>query len=117
MVPRKSAGDQAHRLAICGAGEIPQPDHPSACPALEQEAKRIGEQFLALEKFVNLNYLGFHKIVKKHDKQLPHAPCRQFYLSHLHQQPWIQARLTLSAFQPAFLCASMPLQDSLDLHP
>lgn len=21
---------------------------------------------------------------------LPHAPCRQFYISHLHQQPWVQ---------------------------
>ena len=107
-----------------------------------QEAKDIGDEFLALEKFVNLNYLvrvlrlstsipsrlacctcvskavacstwlvhavicrsssplhreryavhaqGFHKILKKHDKVLPHAPCQQFYLSHLHQQSWVQ---------------------------
>ena len=33
---------------------------------------------------------GFHKILKKHDKMLPHAPCRQFYIAHLHQQPWVQ---------------------------
>ncbi len=33
---------------------------------------------------------GFHKILKKHDKCLPHAPCRQFYVAHLHQQPWVQ---------------------------
>jgi SPX domain protein involved in polyphosphate accumulation len=33
---------------------------------------------------------GFHKILKKHDKALPHAPCRQFYVTHLHQQPWVQ---------------------------
>ena len=33
---------------------------------------------------------GFHKILKKHDKLLPHAPCRQFYITHLHQQPWVQ---------------------------
>lgn len=33
---------------------------------------------------------GFHKILKKHDKLLPHAPCRQFYVAHLHQQPWVQ---------------------------
>ena len=33
---------------------------------------------------------GFHKILKKHDKQLPHAPCMQFYVSNLHQQPWVQ---------------------------
>eukprot|EP00197_Chlamydomonas_leiostraca_P000109 CAMPEP_0202888524 /NCGR_PEP_ID=MMETSP1391-20130828/43232_1 /ASSEMBLY_ACC=CAM_ASM_000867 /TAXON_ID=1034604 /ORGANISM="Chlamydomonas leiostraca, Strain SAG 11-49" /LENGTH=704 /DNA_ID=CAMNT_0049571829 /DNA_START=1666 /DNA_END=3777 /DNA_ORIENTATION=+ len=57
---------------------------------LLQEAKRIGDDFLALEKYVNLNYMGFHKILKKHDKCLPHAPCRQFYIAHLHQQPWVQ---------------------------
>ena len=33
---------------------------------------------------------GFHKILKKHDKCMPHAPCRQFYVAHLHQQPWVQ---------------------------
>lgn len=33
---------------------------------------------------------GFHKILKKHDKMLPHSPCRQFYISHLHNQPWVQ---------------------------
>jgi SPX domain protein involved in polyphosphate accumulation len=31
-----------------------------------------------------------HKILKKHDKLLPHSPCRQFYIAHLHQQPWVQ---------------------------
>ena len=35
---------------------------------------------------------GFHKILKKHDKMLPHTPCRQFYISHLHNQPWVQVR-------------------------
>lgn len=39
---------------------------------------------------MNLNYMGFHKILKKHDKMLPHSPCRQFYISHLHNQPWVQ---------------------------
>eukprot|EP00887_Chlorella_sp_A99_P007158 scaffold2.g7158.t1 len=53
-----------------------------------QEAKNIGDEFLQLEKYVNLNYMGFHKILKKHDKMLPHSPCRQFYISHLHNQPW-----------------------------
>lgn len=55
-----------------------------------QEAQKLGDDFLALEKYVNLNYMGFHKILKKHDKALPHAPCRQFYVAHLHQQPWVQ---------------------------
>lgn len=58
--------------------------------ALLREAKEIGDEFLALEKYVNLNYMGFHKILKKHDKMLPHTPCRQFYISHLHNQPWVQ---------------------------
>ena len=57
---------------------------------LLKEAHRIGDDFLALEKFVNLNYMGFHKILKKHDKMIPQAPCRQFYIAHLHQQPWVQ---------------------------
>jgi len=57
---------------------------------LMEEARLVGDEFLALEKYVNLNYLGFHKIVKKHDKMLPHAPCQQFYVAHLHHQPWVQ---------------------------
>mmetsp|Transcript_27459 Transcript_27459/g.50674 ORF Transcript_27459/g.50674 Transcript_27459/m.50674 type:complete len:739 (-) Transcript_27459:23-2239(-) len=57
---------------------------------LLKEAQRVGDDFLALEKYVNVNYLGFHKILKKHDKCLPHSPCRQFYVAHLHQQPWVQ---------------------------
>ncbi|KAF8057149.1 VTC4 [Scenedesmus sp. PABB004] len=57
---------------------------------LMEEAKVIGEDYLALEKYANLNYMGVHKILKKHDKLLPHAPCRQFYIAHLHQQPWVQ---------------------------
>ncbi|GBG00375.1 vacuolar transporter chaperone [Raphidocelis subcapitata] len=58
--------------------------------ALMEEAKQVGEDYLALEKYVNLNYMGVHKILKKHDKMLPHSPCRQFYIAHLHQQPWVQ---------------------------
>ena len=44
---------------------------------------------MQLEKYVNLNYMGFHKILKKHDKNLPQTPCRQFYISHLHSMPWV----------------------------
>ena len=28
--------------------------------------------------------------MQKHDKNLPASPCRQFYISHLHNQPWVQ---------------------------
>ncbi len=32
--------------------------------ALLEEAKKYADEFLALEKYVNLNYMGFHKILK-----------------------------------------------------
>lgn len=57
--------------------------------SLQNEAKFLGDQFLLLEKFVNLNFLGFHKILKKHDKQLP-IPCQGFYMTRLHSQSWIR---------------------------
>ncbi len=108
-----------------------------------QEAQDLGDEYLALEKYVNLNYMvcallsaairrqpqpqprclhaelsdlgsvalrkthgegaglqGFHKILKKHDKMLPHAPCQQFYIAHLHQQKWVQVS---AAAPPAHL--------------
>ncbi|KAL4855568.1 Vacuolar transporter chaperone 4 [Chlorella vulgaris] len=68
---------------------VPRDDDTQRAALLE-EAKSIGDEFLQLEKYVNLNYMGFHKILKKHDKMLPHSPCRQFYISHLHNQPWVQ---------------------------
>jgi SPX domain protein involved in polyphosphate accumulation len=41
--------------------------HDAALKAkLLEEAKKFGDEFLALEKYVNLNYMGFHKILKKH---------------------------------------------------
>uniref|UniRef100_A0A7S0WG32 SPX domain-containing protein n=1 Tax=Pyramimonas obovata TaxID=1411642 RepID=A0A7S0WG32_9CHLO len=57
--------------------------------SLELTARTIGDDFLSLEKYVNLNYRGFYKILKKHDKLLPATPCRQFYMARLHQQRWI----------------------------
>ena len=70
--------------------EGPSSSAPVQDEKLLREAKDIGDEFLALEKYVNLNYMGFHKILKKHDKRLPHTPCRQFYVAHLHNQPWVQ---------------------------
>jgi SPX domain protein involved in polyphosphate accumulation len=35
---------------------------------LKATADVLSKDFLRLEKFVNLNYMGFHKILKKHDK-------------------------------------------------
>ena len=72
---------------IASSGYVTRPT-PGA--AVLQEARGIGDEFLQLEKYVNLNYMAFHKILKKHDKNLAHSPCRQFYIAHLHNQPWVQ---------------------------
>ena len=58
---------------------------------------------------------GFHKILKKHDKVLPHAPCQQFYVAHLHHQPWVQVR---EPPQPTLYTLEMCLEsDHLSLDP
>jgi SPX domain protein involved in polyphosphate accumulation len=51
--------------------------------------EKAGENFLKLEKFVNLNITGFHKILKKHDKRLPN-PCKAFYMGRLREQSWVR---------------------------
>ena len=50
----------------------------------------VAEEFLQLEKYVNLNFMGFHKILKKHDKYVPHNPCKAFYVSRMHAQAWVR---------------------------
>ena len=56
---------------------------------VRREATEIGDAFLRVEKFANLNFLAFHKILKKHDKSLP-IPCRRFYIARLHDQRWMK---------------------------
>ncbi len=56
---------------------------------LKNRTKAVGKEFLKLEKYVNLNFTGFHKILKKHDRWLPN-PCKAFYLSRLHNQSWVR---------------------------
>lgn len=56
---------------------------------ITEEAEELGKKFLKIERFANLNYLGFHKILKKHDKVMP-TKCKKFYISRLHQQRWIR---------------------------
>ncbi|GAX81475.1 hypothetical protein CEUSTIGMA_g8904.t1 [Chlamydomonas eustigma] len=58
--------------------------------ALMSVAKSIGDEYLQLEKYCNLNYAGLQKILKKHDKLLPEAPCYHFYKTHISSQPWVQ---------------------------
>jgi len=49
----------------------------------------VAEQYLKLERYVNLNFMAFSKILKKHDKNLPN-PCKPFYMARLHNQKWIR---------------------------
>lgn len=53
-------------------------------------ADEISNDFLLLEKYVNINFMGFHKILKKHDKNLPSYPCKAFYVSRMHAQAWVR---------------------------
>lgn len=56
----------------------------------EKLADEIAKDFLRVEKYVNLNFMGFHKILKKHDKNLPNNPCKAFYIARLHGQAWVR---------------------------
>lgn len=57
---------------------------------IHAETDAIAEKFLTLEKYVNLNFMGFHKILKKHDKYCPGNPCKTFYVSRMHSQAWVR---------------------------
>lgn len=56
---------------------------------IQNRVDTVAETFLNLEKYVNLNFTGFHKILKKHDKRLPN-PCKAFYIARLHEQSWVR---------------------------
>jgi SPX domain protein involved in polyphosphate accumulation len=58
--------------------------------AVKERADSIADFFLKLEKYVNINFMGFHKILKKHDKYLPNNPCKAFYVSRMHGQAWVR---------------------------
>ncbi|GKZ00868.1 hypothetical protein MPSEU_001038500 [Mayamaea pseudoterrestris] len=53
-------------------------------------ADEIANDFLRLEMYVNINFMGFHKILKKHDKNLPNLACKAFYVNRLHAQAWVR---------------------------
>ena len=57
---------------------------------LREDASILGNEFLKLESYANLNFMAIHKILKKHDKKLPQTPCRQLYISRLQQQRWVK---------------------------
>jgi len=72
-----STGDDANHL------------DPSITTAIKAQVDSIGDEFLMLEKYVNLNFTGFHKILKKHDKNLPNK-CKAFYVGRMHAQKWVR---------------------------
>ena len=57
---------------------------------VKEQADSIAGDCLRLEKYVNINFMGFHKILKKHDKYLPNNPCKVFYVSRMHGQAWVR---------------------------
>ena len=57
---------------------------------IQQQADDIAQSFLTLEKYVNINFMGFHKILKKHDKYVPSNPCKVYYVARLHNQAWVR---------------------------
>ena len=58
--------------------------------SLQKLADDVASKFLTLEKYVNLNFMGFHKILKKHDKYCSSAPCKTFYINRMHSQAWVR---------------------------
>jgi len=70
---------------------VPSEDQTEvALDQVKQLADTIGDDFLRLEKYVNVNFMGFHKILKKHDRYLPNNPCKSFYISRMHGQAWVR---------------------------
>ena len=63
---------------------------PSGEEEITTLADQVAEAFLRLEKYVNINFMGFHKILKKHDKHVPNNPCRAYYITRLHSQAWVR---------------------------
>mmetsp|Transcript_2308 Transcript_2308/g.4574 ORF Transcript_2308/g.4574 Transcript_2308/m.4574 type:complete len:732 (+) Transcript_2308:115-2310(+) len=53
-------------------------------------ADEVANDFLRLEKYVNINFMGFHKILKKHDKHITSNPVKAFYVNRLHAQAWVR---------------------------
>ena len=57
---------------------------------IRELADEVARAFLTLEKYVNINFMGFHKILKKHDKNAPAHACKQFYINRMHNQAWVR---------------------------
>ena len=55
-----------------------------AVETLRDKLHEVQDAFLRVEKFANLNTTAVYKILKKHDKLLPHTTCCRYYLERLH---------------------------------
>jgi SPX domain protein involved in polyphosphate accumulation len=73
--------------AVASLGDTPSTAEKDKCMAL---ANNVADAFLTLEKYVNINFMGFHKILKKHDKNFPAYSCKQFYINRMHNQAWVR---------------------------
>lgn len=62
---------------------------PQLAPHLHPALPRTNTPPIPLPRYVNLNFMGFHKILKKHDKFLPNK-CKQFYVGRMHNQSWVK---------------------------
>ena len=69
------------------AANVPE---PSDLERVHEMADTVAKSFLVLEKYVNINFMGFHKILKKHDKNSPSHACKQFYINRMHNQAWVR---------------------------
>ena len=65
-------------------------DDDQAVEQVREDTDRLAEAFLRLEMYVNINFMGFHKILKKHDKHVPTNPCKVFYVARMHSQAWVR---------------------------
>lgn len=81
-----SAGEETIRLQT----DKVSGDFTGDQEAITALADEAAKDFLRLELYVNLNFMGFHKILKKHDKHLKNNPCKAFYVGRLHNQAWVR---------------------------
>ena len=66
---------------------------PAKAVALRSELNECSEALQRFEDFINLNYIAFSKILKKHDK-LSSCPCRAPYLLRIQRETFARHSLT-----------------------
>ena len=75
---------------ITGGADGLNGSNPEDIERVRTMADSVATSFLTLEKYVNINFMGFHKILKKHDKNSPAQACKQFYINRMHNQAWVR---------------------------